>query len=523
MKKITIVLSIIILSISNNIFAIEELSENNVTLDKKIVIQNKQVDLTQEQAFNYFWDYFSQNIKESYKYINVNFRWIKKDSDLYKSFQKLIYLNILENKDFFIAKNKTLTSYEFYKLAEKLLWIKLIEDKEIVNLKSEKANNDDFKKLEKKLEDLRYKIPDTWFSDSKIIESKKDIFSDVYKILQKDHYNKNNLNEEKLLDWVIQWLANSSEDKFTTYFPPADNKNFNEALTGEYEWIWAYVEMIKAWEVAIVSPISGTPSEKAWLQWWDIIIKVDNKEITKDTSLQMAVSWIKWKAWTTVALTIKRWANILNIDVIRWNIVIKDLEYKKLDNSTFYIDIRFFWPNVATDFKNSLESLKSEENINKIIIDLRNNPGWYLDQVTDMLSCIVPTWEPTAIVKYSNKSSYSYKSVGYDIIDFSKYQIVILQNSWSASASEIMISTMKDYLPKTSLVWEKTYWKGSVQTVKEYKDGSSFKYTIARWFSGKTETWIDGIWIKPDYEVIVDKYIKDESSDPQLNKAKSIY
>jgi len=524
MKKLiasTYIFSLIFL-FSNSVFAIEDLSIN-ISKDIKIVSSNSEKDLTRAQVFNYFWDYFSQDIRESYKYINLNFKWIKKGTDLYDSFQKLIYLNILDNKDIFINKNKKISAYEFYKLAEQFLWLKLIEDKEILALKSRNANNNDFKKLENKLSVLNYQIPDIWNSNSKAIQTKKDIFSDVYKTLQKEHYNKNNLNDEGLLDWAIQWLANSSNDKFTTYFPPALNKNFNEALTWEYEWIWTYVEMEKAGEVVIVAPISGTPSEKAWLQGWDIIIKVDDKEITKDTSLETAVSWIKWKAWTSVSLTIKRWINILKIDVVRWNIIIKDLEYKKLDNSTFYIDIRFFWPNIATDFKTSLEALKNEKNINKIIIDLRNNPGWYLNQVTDMLSYIVPAGGNTAVVKYSNWSSFPYVSSAYDLIDFSKYKIVILQNSGSASASEIMIATIKDYFPKTSLVWENTYWKGSVQTIKEYKDGSSLKYTIAKWFSGKTETWIDGVWIKPDYEVIVDKYIKDESSDPQLNKAKSIY
>jgi carboxyl-terminal processing protease len=181
-----------------------------------------------------------------------------------------------------------------------------------------------------------------------------------------------------------------------------------------------------------------------------------------------------------------------------------------------------FWANISWEFKESLEALKKEKGIKKVIFDLRNNWGWYLDQVSDMLGHFVPKWKTTAVVKYL-KWEQNYYSKGYNLIDFSKYKIVILQNGWTASASEIFIWTVKDYFPKSTIIWEQSYWKGSVQTIKSYKDWSSFKYTVARWFTGKSQTWINWIWITPDINLEFDfDRFKKYDKDNQLEKAKNL-
>lgn len=114
-------------------------------------------------------------------------------------------------------------------------------------------------------------------------------------------------------------------------------------------------------------------------------------------------------------------------------------------------------------------------------------------------------------------------STGENLIDFSKKKIVILVNGGSASASEIMTATIKDYLPNnTRIVGEKSYGKGSVQSLDTYTDGSSFKYTIAKWFSGKTQTGIDGTGIKPDLEIKLDEAQWRDNKDNQLDYAKTL-
>ena len=272
--------------------------------------------------------------------------------------------------------------------------------------------------------------------------------------------------------------------------------------------------MQTAWVLKIISPLDWSPAKAAWLKAWDVITKVDWKEITPEITLDVAVSYIKWQAWTKVKLTVLRDGKTFDIEITRAKVTIKDVEYKKINNETFYIQIKVFGDNVFTQFSESLQALNKETWIKKVVFDLRNNPGWYLDKVADMLSMFVEKWNPVAIVDSQDWENI-YASSWYKTLNLNNYKVYILQNSWSASASEIMIWTLKDYFPDITLVWEKTYWKWSVQTIKSYIDWSSFKYTIAKWFTWKTKTWIDKVWIKPDVELKPDETKPTE--DNQLN------
>ena len=510
------ILIIILFSFSfNNVF-----SENITINTKNTTIKLNIEELDREDIFIFLWKYYWRWIPKTYKYIKLHYIDIKENTELYKSLQKLVYLDIIENKSTAFWKNKKLNSYIFYKLLENIYWNEFIYKNNKKDLKNRNTNIYDLKSLKDYDTDELDNFNKYWNS-SEIIE-KKAILVDVYNTLLNHHFNKDNLDEVKIIESGIDWLTKWIDDKHTVYFPPIDTNNFYENLNWEYEWIGSYVDMEKPWEVRIVSPITGSPSMKAWLKWWDVIIKVDWKEISKENSLKEVITWIKWPAWTKVMLTIKRWAKIFNLNVIRAKIVIKDVEYKVFNNDTFYIEIKSFWDNVWENFRKALNELKNKKYVNKVIIDLRNNWWWYLWEVTNMLSYFIEKWEPTAIVKYKNANK-SYYSKWYDLIDFSKYKIIILQNSWTASASEIMIWSIKDYFPDSIIVWEKSYWKWSVQTIKSYTDWSSLKYTIAKWFTWKNEIWIDWIWIMPDFEIEFDieKY-KNSNLDNQLQKARSI-
>ncbi|MDD3645983.1 MAG: S41 family peptidase [Candidatus Gracilibacteria bacterium] len=476
-------------------------------------------EVSREEFFNYYGDYFTKNIPDTYKYINLNFKGVSKDSELYSSLQKLVYLDLIENNDIYIYKNKPINAYVFYKLTEKFFNTSFVDQIGKNELTLRNAKQKDFNFVNTVLENNKYSI-DVYGSNSSVIQ-KKLIFSDVYKTLTTTHFDQDNLDETEMMNSAIQGLAEGTKDKYTVYFPPTENKDFNESLTGEYEGIGAYVDMDTPGEITIVSPIIGSPAEKAGLKGGDVVTHVDGRKIEEGNSLQEAVSWIKGPAGTTVELTIRRNSEVFNVIVTRGNIVIKDIEYEVINSSTFYIQLKFFGPNTFNDFKAALEELQKNKNITKIIFDLRNNPGGYLDQVTNMLSFFVPEGEPTAIVKYRS-GNIAYKSEGFDLIDFSKYKLVVLQNSGSASASEIMIGTLKDYFPNATLVGENTFGKGSVQTMREYNDGSSLKYTIAKWFTGGTETGIDNVGIAPDIEVLLDGYITDRNNDPQFKKALEI-
>jgi carboxyl-terminal processing protease len=477
-----------------------------------------------------FANYYEWKIPESYKYIKLNFTWVSENTELYRALQKLVYVNVLPNWKSYINKNNNLSAYNLYKIAEKLFDVNLVQSYQIKWLKDRNANENDLIEL-KKVFIKKPKVTSVKEIDlsqikgennSKLIIEKQKIFLDVYETIKDSHYNKNEISDIELLESATKWLAEGSWDKFTTYFPPVENKDFMESLDWKFEWIGSYVEMEEAGVLRIISPIPGSPSEKAGIQWWDIIIKADGKEILETTSLREWVSWIKWPKWTPVVLTILRKWKVLEITVIRDTIIIKNVESKKLNSSTYYIKLTTFWENISSEFTETLKDLEKERWVKKVIFDLRNNPGWYLGEVSDMLWHFVPKWEPTAVVKYLSWEQ-NYTSEGYDLIDFSKYRIIILQNWGSASASEIFVWTIKDYFPNATIIGEQSYWKGSVQTIKPYSDGSSFKYTIAKWFTWKTKTGIDWIWIPVDIKLEFDyERFKETEYDNQLEKAKSI-
>ncbi len=512
LKKLSSLVILIVLVFSNSII----LETNAIKIVSPEVYAQQHKEITLSDMFIFFWKLYDSKIPETYKFINLNIKWVDKWTELYDNLQKLVYVDIIKNSDIELNKYKVINAYSFYVFAEKNYDINFINDADIKELKSRNAIFKDFERITNKLT-----INKNTFEldvESNSIKQDKEIFKNVYNTLTKNHYSRDTIDRKKMITEATKALADATGDKYTVYFPPVDNKNFNEALTWEYQGIWAYVDMEKPWEFKIVTPIPWSPAEKSWLKGWDLVLKVDWVEIKENHSVTEVVSWIKWPAWTEVVLTIKRLDKIFDVKVIRDTIIIKEIESKKINNNTLYIQMKFFWPRISEEFTQSLEILKTDKNIKKIIFDLRSNWGWYLWEVSNILWHFVPKWEATAKVKYYS-STQNYFSRWYDDIDFSKYKLVVLENWWTASASEIFIWTLKDYFPDTTIIWEQSYWKWSVQTIRSFSDGSSLKYTIAKWYTWKNEIWIDWVWITPDILIKMEKYWVDKKDDAQLQKA----
>jgi len=358
---------------------------------------------------------------------------------------------------------------------------------------------------------------------SNVLWDKGLILNDVYKTLSKEHFDNDDFDQDTLVEWAISWLTDSVWDTYTTYFPAVESKDFFDWLEWEYEWIGSYVDMPRPWVLIITAPIVWSPSEKAGIKWGDRVTHVDDKEILEENSLNEVISWIKGPANTQVKLTIYRESTkkILQIYVIRAKIILKDIEHKSLSSDTYYIQIKNFWTTVDTDFTEALEAVKENNNIKKIIFDLRNNPGWYLGEVSSMLSHFVDKWEATAIIDYGDNDR-KYISKWYDLINLDDYEVIFLQNSWSASASEIMVWTTKDYYPDVVIIGEQSFWKWSVQSLKSYYDGSTLKYTSAKWFTWKSKNGIDKVGITPDIFLEFDRELWEKHwVDNQLERAQS--
>ncbi len=520
-KTLSLILAVFLLN--SILFSNVSLAWDSNWVENQVVSSKYDIELDWGIVFKYIWDVLLKDIPESYKYIKLDYLDLKEGLESYKNVQKLVYANVLPNKKVKINFSSKVNSYYFFKIVSYITWFDFITEKNISILKSRNVKYSDLLMInevllqDEQMTENQIKEQEYYSTLFQTPEEKKkfQIYMDVYNTLLKDYYNSYSVDKNKLIYSSIEWLAEWSDDKFTTFFPPTEAKDFEESLSWEFEWIWAYVDMEKPWELRIISPLSGSPAEKAWLKWWDIITKIDWFEITKTMTVNEAVAKIKWPTWTKVKLNILRDWQEIELEIIRAKIIIKDVEYKNLNNNFFYIQMRMFWDNVFKEFNNSLDELKKSW-LKKIIIDLRNNPWWYLDQVAEILSLFVKKWESTAVVKYKD-SNEKYISYWYDKVDLGGYQVYILANSGTASASEIMIATLKDYFPNIKVIWEKTYWKWSVQTIKTYYDWSSFKYTIAKWFSGKNEIWIDKVWISPDIEVVLDTEKFKNWEDNQLN------
>ena len=351
---------------------------------------------------------------------------------------------------------------------------------------------------ENKTFNLKDDIIDKYVTNSKDLDLEK--FWQVYSYIKKDFYWSGVINKSDLVDWAISWMVDSLWDKHSEYMTLETTKKFDEALTWDFEWIWAVVETNPVW-VIIDRVLKWSPASKFWLLSWDILIKADWEDL-KDLDLYDAVWKIKWPAGTKVLLTVLReWEeDFLEIEVIRNRIKIPSVESETFENNLWYISINIFWTDTSSEFKKVLDELKDTD---WLIIDLRDNWWWYLLSAVEILSNFIKNWEIIVTTKYKgflNKDEF-YKSQNvWEVFD---KKVVVLINENSASASEITAWALKDY-EKAILVWKKSYWKWSVQEPFKMADWSMLKLTIAKWNTPKGE-YIDWKWITPDIEVDFEK------------------
>ena len=344
-------------------------------------------------------------------------------------------------------------------------------------------------------------------------------FWEVYNLLKKNYYSLEWIKKDDLVDWAITWMVEAVGDKHSEFFNKKQTTKFNEALSWDFEGIGAVVEKTPIW-VKIDRLIKWSPAKKYWLLQDDILIEANGEDLIA-LDLYDAVDKIKWPAWTSVLLKILRpWeSDVLEIEVIRAKIKIPSVESKSFTwalENIWYIALNMYGDKSSDEFKAALKEFKEKEGV---IIDLRDNGGWYLQSAVEILSEFIENGETIVSTRYKN----SFMDVDYKSVHFwevYKGKIVVLINGNSASASEITAWALRDY-EKAIIVWEKSYWKWSVQQPFELVDWSMVKLTIAKWF---TPEWvnIDEEGITPDIEVVFEKEDYENKFDRQLERAKEI-
>ena len=315
---------------------------------------------------------------------------------------------------------------------------------------------------------------------------------------------------------AIKGMVESLGDPYTTFFPPAESKIFEGDISGNFEGVGMEIG-IRNDILTVVAPLKGTPAYKAGIKTGDKIIKIDDAS-TERMSADEAVKLIRGKGGTRVTFTIIRngTKEPIIISVVRGVIDIPTIDAQFRSDGIYVIKLFNFSATSPNLFRNTLRQFVRSGS-DKLILDLRGNPGGYLEAAIDMASWFLPSG--TVVVKEDFKKSTEiviHRSKGYDI--FSKnLKLIVLIDGGSASASEILAGALGENGIAT-LVGTKSFGKGSVQELVKITPETSLKVTIARWLTPKDHS-ISASGITPDYEVIVTPKDIEKGIDPQMNKA----
>lgn len=347
----------------------------------------------------------------------------------------------------------------------------------------------------------------------------------AYDELEKKYFK--DVNQEQLVNGAIDGMVKALEDPYSDYMTKEESEQFHESISSSFQGIGAEIQEQNG-NIVVVSPIKGSPAEKAGIKPNDKIIAVDDKNI-QGMSANEAVLLIRGEKGTKVTLTIQRAGqdNQIKMTITRDEIPINTVYAEMLENGVAKIQITSFSRHTDKDLMGALKEMK-DKGMTSLIVDLRQNPGGLLDQAIDISNLFVPKGENLFQVEYRDGTKEEYVAK-----DGTKINIptVVLIDGGSASASEILAAAVKESA-NISLIGEKSFGKGTVQTTKEFKDDSNLKYTMAKWLTPKGN-WIHEKGIEPDYKVPMPEYaeltyinpeseLKEETVSSEVNAAEEM-
>ena len=322
-------------------------------------------------------------------------------------------------------------------------------------------------------------------------------------------------NEDKLYG-MIQGLAKSLDDPYTVFLPPEDTEIFEADISGSFEGVGMEIG-IRDNVLSVISPLKGNPAEKAGIKTGDKILKIGN--IAADgMTIDKAVKLIRGKEGTTVLLTISRDGEdeFLEIEIIRSKIQIPTIKTELRADGIFIIELYNFSAISPNLFREALREFLLS-GADKLILDLRGNPGGFLEAAIDMASWFLPTGKIVATEDFGqNGKPRVHRSKGYNIFN-KNLKMVVIVNQGSASASEILAGALQQH-NIAKLVGKNTFGKGSVQELVKITSESSLKVTVAHWLTPNGKSISDG-GILPDIEVEITKEDFEAKKDPQLEEA----
>ena len=330
-------------------------------------------------------------------------------------------------------------------------------------------------------------------------------------------YYLDEIDGQKVEDTMYTGMVAGLEDPYSVYYSKEELESMEESISGAYSGIGATLTQDPdTGDLSVVSCFDGTPAQEAGLQPGDVITGWNGNSV-EGMELSELVSKIKTDPEEQLTLEIERDGEILEVELTRREVQIPTVEYEMLDDQIGYIRLVEFDEVTADQFKEALEDLENQ-NMKKLIIDVRNNPGGVLQVVCDMLDQLLPEG---LIVYTEDKNGNRKEYTSDEEHQFSK-PLAVLANENSASASEIFAGAIQDYGIGT-IVGTTTFGKGIVQRTFYLSDGTGVKLTVAKYYTPKGHD-IHKKGITPDVEIELDEELKNQSSisheeDNQLQKA----
>lgn len=343
-------------------------------------------------------------------------------------------------------------------------------------------------------------------------------FISVYHNIIDTYYE--DLDEQKLVDAAINGMLSSLDDPYSTYMDEENSDAFSESVDGSYTGIGITLLLNDDGEFVVLDVLEDSPAEKEDIQVGDIVVEIDGESL-EGLSMGEVTSKIKDNS-NSVRLTLRRGEEELNKkitpDTVDLVSVTSDV-YALNNGNAGYIAINNFAANTYKQFKKELKKIE-KKNIKSLIIDVRSNPGGHVQQTRDILELFIEKGKVLYQVQFKDDIT----KIKDETKSSRNYPIVVLVNSSSASAAEILASGFQDSYKNTTIVGEVTYGKGTVQTAYTLSDGTSIKYTTEKWLTPKGK-WIDGEGITPDKNVSLTSDFWNNSTpenDLQLQKALDI-
>jgi carboxyl-terminal processing protease len=337
------------------------------------------------------------------------------------------------------------------------------------------------------------------------------------------------VDRHALIEGAIGGLFKAVDDPYSGYMTSEEYKQSLEGVTGQFEGIGAEIgtqatdgsgsctPISATCQMVVISPIEGSPAEKAGLKAGDVVTAIDGSS-TNDLTLDDAVGKVRGKRGTTVTLTIQRKgeAQAIELTITRDVIVVMDVTSKTLENGTVgYLKIAHFSANVGKDFQAALK-VQLEKGIKSFVLDMRGDPGGFVPEAVSVASEFVPAGKPIFWEEYAGGRQQETDSTAGGLATDPSIKLVVLVDKGSASAAEIVAAALQEN-GRAELIGETTFGKGTVQEWQLLSgDAGGFRLTIAKWLT-PNKNWIHGKGIVPDVAVSTEGAAA--GTDPVLDKA----